>query len=410
MRRALRVIAWNALLFLAGLALIAAAGESYLRLTRPFMTSDAVWRFVPEVGFLREPHTQARHTNRVDFWTVSRTNRLGFLDREPPDPRRADAACHVTLIGDSIVEAKEVPIAAKVHVQLEALAARALPRLDVTTSAFGKGGTGQVQQLSFYDAYVRHLRPELLVLVFVPNDFLNNSALLQALQGGWDPERLPEASAGLRPDGTRTLRPPRPDHARLPAPPGPQDSRITRIAKEASRRSWFAGWLEAKTRRWLPRPVQDPELVRRVDLLRRRPPYAGLLEGWRPTTRGAMTHTFARSRLPPAFEDALDSTAFALEQFKARADRDGAALVILASHRMKKMRPLGDRLFERMQAMADALEVPVIDQADYILRQGAGLADAQWRHDAHWNVAGHRWAAEALLEYLARHPELCEAG
>ena len=48
--------------------------------------------------------------------------------------------------------------------------------------------------------------------------------------------------------------------------------------------------------------------------------------------------------------------------------------------------------------MAATLDLPVIDQADYILRQGARLSDARWPHDYHWNPAGHRWAAETLLE------------
>ena len=41
---------------------------------------------------------------------------------------------------------------------------------------------------------------------------------------------------------------------------------------------------------------------------------------------------FARRGLPPFIEDALQYTRFALEQFKECADRDGAKLVILASH------------------------------------------------------------------------------
>ena len=28
-------------------------------------------------------------------------------------------------------------------------------------------------------------------------------------------------------------------------------------------------------------------------------------------------------------------------------------------------------------------------------------------HDDHWNAAGHRWAAEALFDYLEQHPETC---
>ena len=46
-------------------------------------------------------------------------------------------------------------------------------------------------------------------------------------------------------------------------------------------------------------------------------------------------------------------------------------------------------------------------QYDYIIRQGGRAGDARWPHDLHWSPTGHRWAAEALLEYLKQHPETC---
>ena len=61
---------------------------------------------------------EVRWTNGLDFWTVSRTNSPGFLDREPPDPERAAASRHVAVFGDSFVEAKEVAVADKFHVRL----------------------------------------------------------------------------------------------------------------------------------------------------------------------------------------------------------------------------------------------------------------------------------------------------
>ena len=120
-----------------------------------------------------------------------------------------------------------------------------------------------------------------------------------------------------------------------------------------------------------------------------------------------MSKFFAEDDLHPIFEDALDYTAFALEQFKMRADRDGAQLVVLASHAFRQR---DRKLFERLSEMSAAVDVPVVDQAEYILRQGAELADAQWAHDGHWNVAGHRWAAEALLEYIEEHQGVCARG
>ena len=108
--------------------------------------------------------------------------------------------------------------------------------------------------------------------------------------------------------------------------------------------------------------------------------------------------------LPAVHEDALEFTAFALDQFRERTDRDGAALAILSTH---FMRTRGDPRFERMAALAEPRGIPIIDQYDHMLRQGAERRDAQWQHDSHWNAAGHRWAAEAVLEWLKRNQDVC---
>ena len=61
-----------------------------------------------------------------------------------------------------------------------------------------------------------------------------------------------------------------------------------------------------------------------------------------------------------------------------------------------------------MTAMAQARDIPIINQYDYIVGRGNAVADAHWAHDAHWNPTGHQWAAEALLEYLKRNQAVCE--
>ena len=194
---------WNALLLMVGLVLMALVGEVWLRLTTPFVESAFFpTRFVPNVGKLGKPNTEVRVTNNFgEFWTVSQTNSLGFLDREPINLERAAASCHITMIGDSFVEAGQVPIADKFHVRLEALAARELPHLDITTSAFGLGGTGQINQLPFYDEYARYLLPKLVVLVVYTNDFLDNSTIWKGWYKGWDTDRRPYVSAKRDEDG-----------------------------------------------------------------------------------------------------------------------------------------------------------------------------------------------------------------
>ncbi len=402
-RGAMRLLGWNALLLAAGVALAALAGEAYFRLTAPFMRSFLPLEFVPDVGHLRRPNTEIRHTNGLDYWNVSRANSLGFLDREPPSPERAAATCHISIIGDSFVEALQVPIHRKLHVRLEELAAGRLPRPDVTTSAFGMGNTGQVQQLPFYDEYARRLRPELLVLVFVTNDFINNAPLLRVVQlGKWGQRHRLEPTVRRRSDGELEVAWLLPRDL-LPSVSPTRASWAVRTEGQSVERSWLALWLQAKKKALFP-PERDHRLIRDGETLMRQPGHAALLEGWRPTTRRDMVRVFARRDLPPLFEEALEYTRFALEQFKQRADRDGAALVILATHELKTH---GTRVFERTSQMAATLDIPVIDQADYILRRGAALTDAQWPHDGHWNPAGHQWAAEALLEYIEQRPEVC---
>jgi len=44
----------------------------------------------------------------------------------------------------------------------------------------------------------------------------------------------------------------------------------------------------------------------------------------------------------------------------------------------------------------------VIDQYDFIVRHGGDPRRALYQFDMHWTQEGHRWAAEALLEYLDR--------
>ena len=395
-RRMLRVAGLNAALLAAGLALTAFGLEVRLRLTAPFMATHAPSRFVSGVGLVRAPDAEIRYTNGLDFWTVSRTNRWGFLDREPISPDRAASSCHVAVFGDSFVEAKEVPIADKMHVRFEALAARRLPHLDVTASAFGFGGTGQINQLPYYDAYARRLRPRLLVLVFVENDFADNSALLDtfSLYSHVDPAHLPFQYAERKADGRIALLPPDPDWEAHVRPP----SRASTVTARLLGASWLAQWLAAKRNALFPADVDADE---RLAVLRRRAGGERLL---RMRSPGSVDRTFAGEALPPAFEDALAFTAFALDQFNARAERDGAALIILASHRM---RMAGARVFDRLRIMARTRGVPVVDQGGYILRRGARLKDAHWRHAPHWNAAGHRWAAEALLEWLQDNQAVC---
>ena len=353
---------------------------------------------------MNPPNTQIKYTKRFDYWTVTRTNSLGFVDREPPAPERAAASCHVAAIGDSFVEALEVGVADKFHVRLEEMAAAQLPGLDVTASAYGVRNTGQTHQLPWYGEYARPLRPNLVILVFVNNDFADNSPALHALRQGYGPDGIPYVTAARNANGTLALRPPNNDAAsRLTSGVG-EIPRPIRIWAEASSRFLFAEWLWKKI--GLGAAQARARLSARAEDLILRPGYEASLDGWDPAEASGrdMLEFFVPPNPPPVFQDALDFTAFALDEFARRTERDDAELVILASHTMG---PSGDPLFERLADMAGERGIPVINQYDYIARQGGKIEDARFARDKHWSAQGHQWAAEALLEWLRGNPHVC---
>ena len=377
---ALRVAFWNVVGLVAGLLLTGIVGEAWLRLQRPFMNSSQSYVFVPDVGPLHEPGSQVRYTNGRDFWTTSRASRWGFVDRGPLPPERARAGCHVTLIGDSLVEALEVPVRDKVQVRLESLARRSVPLLDVTVSAFGRGGTGQINQLPFYDVYARRLHPKLVVLVVFHNDFRNNVADRMALLGH-DPHLLPWWSAAHGADGVFKLLPPAADYREGAIPLGFSEDPFTYVFGAVNRRSWLVKWA-----------------------LQGNNPFGAF---YNRKVQAKVAAFLKRRRGHARMDDARhDIMGFALDQFKMRADRDGAALVVLATSHLFGSRR---KHFEALRALAEPRGIPVIDQYAYIVRQGGDPADARWPHDVHWSRAGHRWAAQALLEWLRRHEEVCAA-
>ena len=414
-RRIARLIGWNLLILFVLLALAAGGAEAFLRLTVPFRENVLPVHLEPGVGVIRPPHAEVRHTNGLDFWQVSRANSLGFLDREPPDPARAAASCHVTLIGDSFVEAMQVPIADKAQVRLEELAAREAPELDVTTSAFGYSNTGQINQLAFYDRYARRLSPDVVALVMAGNDFRNNSPALQSWSSGNHPDYPPHLSARRGVNGEMEFVPPAAGLDELRA------MRYPRIPQSSGRS--VEGWLRERSyladRLWgivrrdgalrlgggTPFRISPEQRLAWAVLISQHPRHESFARGWHPA--GIRDELFLAEAPPPVYREALDMTRFALEQFRERTERDGAALVILAMH---QFRGPGDPWFDLLHSIASNTGegVPIINQYEHITARGDDVSDARWARDYHWNATGHRWAAEAIWEWLKANPEVCD--
>ena len=266
--------------------------ETYLRWRMPFTESYAPERFDTRVGFVFQPKARCRATNHLDFWVEQTSNSLGFLDREPVVPK-PDGMFRVLVIGDSFVEAREVGLAEKMHVVLEARLRDALGTDMVDTVAFGRGGTGQSNQFAFYDRYGADVDADLVVLVFYFNDFSDNSTILHSLGYGWDPYRPPK----------------------LFYEPDESGETFTRMGLDAD---WESHMLSP----FGSRPYQSV-------IMERYPETRALFGGWlHMRDPGCM---FYVDELPPVFQRALASTEHALQLFKERTKNRGEALLLVTT-------------------------------------------------------------------------------
>ncbi len=423
LRKRLASIFTSLVLSLLGVGLVTCSGEIYLRKVIPFNQSTWPAKLDPRVGFLFEPGATIQQTNYVDFWVSSRVNRWGFLDREPTRTSTA-GNCNVVILGDSFVEAVQTPLESRIQVELESLLAERAPGLSVRTYAFGYSGTGQTNQLPFYDEFARRLSPRVVVLVFVPNDFANNSPELEAVRNGWDPRHAPRLFYRRTDDSNFTTLPIDPEWQKhlLPAVPS-TTSRCQRWHSELFARSYLYDWVYTQVSIQYPswvsglagRPLSDI-YIERMKAIEALPGYERSFEGWRYPNDFDMDMIYCtEGPLPPVFEAALAETGHALDLFASRAKQDGATLIALSSYGIstngvadgfgRKAIARGYR--GRLEELLKPRGIPVIDQSDYIQSVHGRLEDAYFSRNAHWSPQGHRWAAEALAAYFGEHPELC---
>jgi hypothetical protein len=354
------------------LVILAGSFEAYLRATAPFTSRDVSWpiRYDPAYGWLFVPGAEVRWTNAIDFWSIQRANSLGFLDREPTIPK-PPGICRIALVGDSFVEAAQLPIEQKQQTVLLKLLNEHGRKCDVV--ALGFSGTGQSNQLAFFEHYKKLLQPDIVILEFVNNDFANNSALLEAIRNGWNPEHLPRLF--LQPDtssaGFHRL-PTDPDWAKYQFPGGGSD--VER-----------AKYLEASSAF-----------------------FRAQLDGWDPE-KTSIDFEFFEDRIPPAFEEALVATRYSFAEFKRHAEQDGFKLLVVATDTVTGSgKPEFDQI-RRLRSILDDLNIPLLDLHPEFVARG-GLDKAHWAHDGHWNATGHLWAAEEIYKFLIDNKLLATEG
>lgn len=147
-------------------------GEAALRLagfTRPILVQPD-----PVLGLALTPSMRVWQSREGGAWTL--VNSHGWRDLERTEKKPA-GTYRVAVLGDSVVQASEVPFEQSLCAQLESglQRANARPGLKVEVLCFGVAGFGTAQELLAYRHHVTRFAPDFVVLVFYPgNDVTDN--------------------------------------------------------------------------------------------------------------------------------------------------------------------------------------------------------------------------------------------
>jgi hypothetical protein len=375
-----------------------AAAEAFLRTTLPFVASYWPARFDPTIGFVFEPGAELRWTNGVDFWQSTVVNEDGMLDRKMPGPKTA-GTCRILFVGDSFVEAAQVPIADKVQAVIEKMARARGGLPSIEAAGVGFSGTGQASQLALYEKIGRKFAPDIVVLVVVSNDFTDNSAILSGLLNGWDPRRPPREFfvPGDGPgDFVRQKIDPAWREAGMPVGIVPEGSIDAALARLSYLYVFVRGHLRAQFPSLFPDRSAEAIAVR-VAWARGIDLYAKAEQGWNLAEYPGADAMFKKpGPLPPVFDEALAATRAAFAEFKRLGEADNFRLLALGSHSLYPPSPFVDRL----RAILGDLDIPYADQTEHIGKAGGAVAQAHFPRDGHWSAQGHFWAAETVLERI----------
>ncbi len=398
------------LLICISVAATALAGEGVVRLLTNTETLPG-YVFHEGYGILHDPKAPG-------------VNALGFMDKERA-LQKPDGVYRVLLLGDSFIDG------AKVDVYLEQALAKAMPDRQFEVIPMGISGTGTLEHLMFFEKIGRQFHPDMVVDVFVPNDFANNSNILEAIRLRFDPNRPGRNFVHEVYDGTQYVMEPIPAsadyHERLlkELPPHPQQSVFLPLERRLNTlfsNSYLYNFITNRIY-----AIDEDSLFHRFDAeyayrycqLSANPGIKEKFKGWAYPYDLDMDAMFLVNEepLPQVFSDALKYTQYAFHQFERYAKEDHFVFIEAFSDSctyfpaswLKDWRKYAERahrtidpqnFVNRLEALCKAESVMTCDLYPTFAKRG-DLVDAHLEGDNHWNETGKRYAAEDIAHCIA---------
>jgi GDSL-like lipase/acylhydrolase family protein len=368
--------------------------EAVVRAVVP--VSDFFYEFDPHVGLKGIARKHGRAIKRGSFDVPVEINSHGFRDREhaydkPPGTRR------VVLLGDSFIEALQVPFERSVTPLLEERVRQETGAVEFINLGLSGFGTGR--EYLMLEEYGLRYKPDLVLLFFVGNDISDNSRRLKGLP--YLPYPLPGSDGGLARDARG-----RP----LFSPFEDRTSRLGALARFLRNHS--------KSYRVLREAIDSSpplnELLYRLRLMST-PPERANRRG--PTSFGF--HEIYRLSPTPLWTEAWAVTEGMLVATRDLAESHGARFaVVLVPEGWEVYPELWQNILRRIPAMRDvpmdlelpsrrlstflaAHRIPHVSLLPEFRARAGGLPPLYVAGDPHWGAEGHRLAAELLASHVA---------